>query len=115
MSGGRRRLLEAFALAHPGAVVGDAIAAGLPMKLAALGAAEAGPMQLLPIGTEYAVFMRIKDNRRQGVISFCMASGEQPNHLQLMDRCAGENCRQCMNNASGASLRRGAFEQWFRG
>eukprot|EP00959_Pyramimonas_sp_CCMP1952_P371636 7782208-Pyramimonas_sp.AAC.1 len=114
-SGGRHRLLEAVALAHPGAVVGDAIAAWLPMKLAALGAAEAGPMKLLQIRTEYAMLLRIKDNRRHGAISYCMVSGEQPNHLQLIDRCTGENCRQCVNNVSGASLRRKAFEQCFRG
>eukprot|EP00959_Pyramimonas_sp_CCMP1952_P261458 5466588-Pyramimonas_sp.AAC.1 len=85
------------------------------MKLAALASSEVGPMKLLQIRTEYAMLLRIKDNRRHGAISYCMVSGEQPNPLQLIDRCTGENCRQCLNNVSGASLRTKAFEQRFRG
>eukprot|EP00959_Pyramimonas_sp_CCMP1952_P023649 497000-Pyramimonas_sp.AAC.1 len=66
-------------------------------------------MKLLQARSEYSLLLRIKDTVRG--TSWCMVSGEPPNHSQLIGRCTGENCRQCLHNVHGASLRTAAFEQ----
>ncbi|CAK0800461.1 unnamed protein product, partial [Prorocentrum cordatum] len=92
--GGRHRMLESIALPLPDAVQGDALVGQLPSQLAAMSASEVGPMKLLQIRTEFSMLLRVIDHRRGGAVSWCMLSGEQPNHLQAIDRCTAENCRR---------------------
>ena len=108
-------MIEAIALALPDNVQGDAIVGQLTSHLAAMCASEVGPMKLLQIKTEFSMLLRVIDNRRGGAVSWCMLSGEQPNPLQAIDRCTAENCRQCLHNVFGGSLRSKGFEQRFRG